>query len=199
MADKQSEVVSISERARDETIFVLDMCGSTALAAKDERMAYHLKQRLQQIATPILQAESVRTTQSTGDGWLATFALPTQGASAAKKILAALSKRNGQSSNPPIHVRVALHAGKTYSMEGELIDMHGDALNLTFRIEGMESSRIRRPVFDVPAEDRILCSRAFMERYAAEAGSADLAATYCGAAELKGIPQPVDIFLVSWS
>lgn len=197
-ASSHSKVVSISMLARQETIFVLDMCGSTALAARDEKMAYHLKQRLQQIAGPILKSESVRTTKSTGDGCLATFALPSQGVSAAKRILDALAKRNRRTQNAPIAVRIALHAGKTYAMEEALMDMHGADLNLAFRIEDVQAAGMRRRVADFPAEDRILCSDVFLEHCAAEIGNADLGAVYCGMADLKGIPRPVDIFLIPW-
>jgi class 3 adenylate cyclase len=188
-----SHVVSISPNQMEECIFVLDMCGSSAIASANEKLAFHLKRRMREITHPLLVAAGARYVETTGDGWLATFGTAAVGVSVAREIRSRLEERNRRSHNPPVQVRMALHFGATYIIDPESRNRHGSDLNLGFRVEGVQESAFQSLARPLPKENRILCTRALLDRYRRETGRDDLAATPCGVASLKGIGAPVEI------
>ncbi len=177
---------------RSEAILVFDLCESSLIASKDDHMAYHLKQRLTQIADPILEEYNRRFFKNTGDGFLATFEDADKALQAAIKVEDHIQYRNQRTSNLPIHYRIALHYGDVWAMGGD--DVHGNDVNITFRIEGVQSQAFPDVTALFPKRDRILCSRHFRE--VAEDGVQSLASecVHCGAATLKGITAPVDVY-----
>lgn len=193
-----SQMESIGDLESKEAIFVLDICGSSTAASADDRMAFHLKKRTDEIVGPILTALGARFAKSTGDGWLVTFAGATAALDAARQALRKLAERNRKTRNPHIHVRIALHAGKTYVINPETKDRHGHDVDTTFRMEGVQEVSFDPLDTPLPREDRILCSRAFLERLREEPGGPEAPATRCGRAKLKGIREPVEIFALPW-
>lgn len=179
---------------RTEAILVFDLCESSLIASTDDHMAYHLKQRLTQIAEPILEEYGRRFFKSTGDGFLVTFPDADKALQAAIKVEDHVQYRNQRTSNEPIHYRIALHYGGVWTISAGGDDVHGNDVNITFRIEGVQA-----PAFDdtkvlFPKRDRILCSGRFRD---AVQDSLELLSTeseYCGAADLKGITEPVEIY-----
>lgn len=74
---EQSVMIPVASRGqRTEAILLFDLCESALIASKDDNLAYHMKQRLTQIAEPILGQYGRRFYKSTGDGFLATFEDP---------------------------------------------------------------------------------------------------------------------------
>lgn len=179
---------------RTETILVFDLCESSLIASKDDHMAYHLKQRLTQIAEPILDEFGRRFFKSTGDGFLATFEDPSKALEAAIKVEDHIQYRNQRTSNMPIHYRIALHHGDVWAISAGGDDVHGNDVNITFRIEGVQSPAFSDVIALFPKRDRILCSGAYREVVKETVDQLASECLFCGAATLKGIVNPVDIY-----
>jgi class 3 adenylate cyclase len=194
----ESQIVSLSDVESDASIMVLDICNSTGQAVKDEQIAFHLKQRLNQIAKPILYSSPMQFYKNTGDGFLATFSGSTQAVNAAIKILKTLEKRNRKTKNPPINVRVALHEGATYMIDPATEDIHGIDINITFRIEGIRKSAFSSLKRDIGRENRILASEALYREYRKRTRRKKEIFSYCGAAKLKGIRDKMPIYRLDW-
>jgi pSer/pThr/pTyr-binding forkhead associated (FHA) protein len=193
-----SFVESIDEVETVEAIMVLDLCSSSEMASTNEKMAFHTKRKLKDICERAFAVHSARFVKSTGDGFLATFMNPYSAFLAAQRIFQDLKQRNERSSNPPIHIRMALHHGHTYVIDDENNDIHGNDVNAAFRIEGLVESAFGSPEEKIPETDRLLCSAEYRSvlmdgRYPLE--SAHFARI--GMANLKGIKDEKEIYLVS--
>lgn len=180
-----------------EAILVFDLCESSAIANRDDHMAYHLKQRLTQIADPVLSAENRRFFKSTGDGFLACFQEPRNALGAALELERRIHHRNSRTANAPINYRIALHFGETWLISAGGDDIHGNDVNITFRIEGVQAAAFDHLEHPFPSRDRIMCSGAFVKSFTDKYGEA-MPGEYltCGRARLKGISAPTDIFLI---
>ena len=192
---EQSVMIPVASLGqRTEAILVFDLCESALIASKNDHLAYHMKQRLTQIADPILGQYGRRFFKSTGDGFLATFEDPTKALQAAVKIEDHFQLRNERTSNEPIHYRIALHFGDVWAISAGGDDVHGNDANITFRIEGVEV-----PAFDAvearfPKRDRILCSGRFHKVAGENKLGLPTSFVHCGAATLRGIINPVEIY-----
>jgi len=177
-----------------EAILVFDLCESSQIAAADDHMAHHLKRRLVQLAEPVLENHGRRFFKSTGDGFLATFAEPGAALAAAIELESRIHNRNRRTRNAPLHYRIALHVGVVWAIEAGGDDIHGNDVNITFRIEGVQADAFDGPRPALPARDRILCSRAFLGAAPREQleGALD-GHVACGPARLKGIAEPIDV------
>lgn len=177
-----------------EAILVFDLCESSLLASHDDHMAYHLKRRLTQMAEPVLVDHGRRFFKSTGDGFLATFADPVAALEAAVDLEQRVQSRNRRASNTPIHYRIALHHGDVWAIDAGGDDIHGNDVNITFRIEGVQPDAFTPAAAALPTRDRILCSRAYLDTVpAARLATTVSAVVACGAADLKGITQRIDV------
>jgi len=182
--------------AKREAIMVFDLCESSLIASQDDHMAYHLKQRLYQIAEPLLERFGHRFLKSTGDGFLATFADAAAALDAAIALEQRLQQRNQRTRNEAIHYRVALHFGDVWRIDTGTTDIHGNDVNIAFRIEGVQADAFTGTVSSLPRRDRILCSRDFLTAVPRERLAAVLAGhVQCGEACLKGITENV---LIHW-
>jgi len=191
--DQSVMIPAASLGHRIEAIFVLDLCGSSNIASENDHMAYHLKQRLTQIAEPILNEFGCRFFKSTGDGFLATFESAGKALKAALKVEDHVQYRNKRTTNMPIHYRIALHYGEVWAISAGGDDVHGHDVNVTFRIEGVQAGAFEKVIALFPKEDRILCSGAFRRTIDQVK---DISPNYvlCGDANLKGINGPVEIY-----
>ena len=192
--DQSVMVPAASLGHRTEAILVFDLCESSLLASKDDHMAYHLKQRLTQIAEPILDEYGRRFFKNTGDGFLTTFEKVENALEAAIKVEDHVQYRNQRTSNMPIHYRIALHYGNVWPISSGGDDVHGNDVNITFRVEGVQSNAFPNAISLFPKRDRILCSGAYYELVKEKVKSASSESLHCGAATLKGIVDPVDIY-----
>jgi class 3 adenylate cyclase len=181
-------------KAMTEAILVFDLCESSSIANQDDRMAHHLKRRLSQLADPVLVTHGRRFYKNTGDGFLATFPDAAGALAAAVELETRIRNRNERTQNAPLHYRIALHHGEVWAIDAGGADIHGNDVNITFRIEGVQPDSFPHTAPALPRRDRILCSRAFMaivpSSRLAQALTGHVA---CGAARLKGITEPVDI------
>jgi class 3 adenylate cyclase len=194
----QSVIIPAGRLAqRAEAILVFDLCQSSAIASQDDHMAYHMKRRLNQIAEPLLEEFHRRFFKSTGDGFLATFANCQDALAASLELESRIQQRNQRTTNPPIHYRLALHFGETWAITSGGEDIHGHDVNVTFRIEGVQLTGFAEPKRRFPIQDRILCSAAFLQTLdKTPAARGDTPFLHCGAASLKGINTPVDIYWI---
>jgi class 3 adenylate cyclase len=192
--DQSVMIPAASLGHKTEAILVFDLCESSLIANKDDHMAYHLKQRLTQIAEPILEQFNSRFFKSTGDGFLATFADADKALQAAVMIEDHIQYRNQRTANEPIHYRVALHYGDVWAISAGGADVHGNDINITFRIEGVQSPAFADVKALFPKQDRILCSGRFRGAVKDDGGRLILEWLNCGAATLKGIVNPVEIY-----
>ena len=109
----------------------------------------------------------------------------------------ALLDGNSRTANAPIHYRISLHQGETWGISTGGQDIHGNDVNIAFRIEGVQGEAFQTPTA-LPRMDRILCSKALLGEIE-QAASDPLPATTqeIGAATLKGIHDPVTLYLVT--
>ncbi|NNL99853.1 MAG: FHA domain-containing protein [Gammaproteobacteria bacterium] len=192
----QSVIIPAGSLAQQQVaILVFDLCESSLIASQDDHMAYHLKNRLNQIGDPVLAEYQRKFFKSTGDGFLATFEDSNKALAAAIKLEERIQLRNERTSNAPIHYRIALHYGETWAiMSGGEEDIHGNDVNITFRIEGAQSSAFKDVQALFPKRDRILCSARFIETLDDDDPLVDRSREVpCGDATLKGITEPVSI------
>ncbi|MCP5143603.1 MAG: FHA domain-containing protein [Gammaproteobacteria bacterium] len=193
----QSVVIPAGSLAqRREAILVFDLCHSSSLASEDDHMAYHLKRRLTQIAEPLLAEHNRRFFKSTGDGFLATFSDSQAALVATIELENRIQQRNLRTSNVPIHYRLALHFGETWAISSGGEDIHGHDVNVTFRVEGVQSNAFPELRHPFPVQDRILCSAAFLDSLNSGGDAEKVETIVCGEANLKGIHSPTEIHWV---
>jgi len=180
---------------RTEAILVFDLCESSRIANENDHMAFHLKQRLMQICDPVLADQSMRFLKGTGDGFLATFPSGHKALTAAVEIEKRLQMRNARTANEPIHYRIAIHSGETWGISTGGQDIHGNDVNITFRIEGVQRESFPAVGVEFPRMDRLMCSRAALDEIRGEGAlPAGVEPVELGLATLKGIQDPVTIY-----
>ena len=180
---------------RTEAILVFDLCESSRIANENDHMAFHLKQRLMQIADPVLAEHGMRFLKGTGDGFLATFPSSSKAVIAALEMEKRLRLRNSRTANEAIHYRIAIHSGETWGISTGGQDIHGNDVNITFRIEGVQREAFASPTVEFPRMDRLVCSRAALEEIRAQDGMPPgIEPIELGSAALKGIQDPVSLY-----
>ncbi|MBF0193599.1 MAG: adenylate/guanylate cyclase domain-containing protein [Magnetococcales bacterium] len=189
-----SMMIPIDSLKKMVAIIVLDQCDSSGLANSNEQVAYHLKKRMKELTNKVLDKHKCQYYEGTGDGFLGVYDDPTEALQVAKKITKLINKRNDSSKNPDIHFRLALHYGEVYSLGTGL---HGNDLNITFRIEGATSDMFPVQKHNFPKKDRTLCSENFLNYFKhQEQMPSKINFKYCGSANLKGISNPMNIYQV---
>lgn len=180
---------------RTEAILVFDLCESSRIANENDHMAYHLKQRLMQICDPVLADTGMRFLKGTGDGFLATFPSSVKAVTAALEIEKRVQQRNSRTANEAIHYRIAIHCGETWGISTGGQDIHGNDVNITFRIEGVQREAITDAAVDFPRMDRLMCSKVLLDEVSRQDSlPANVEPVEVGSATLKGIQDPVTIY-----
>jgi class 3 adenylate cyclase len=169
------------------------------MANKNDAMAYHLKTRLEDIAVNVCLQNCATFHKSTGDGLLATFTDSVSAANAAKDILRDIDVRNSHTVNPVIDVRLSLHHGSTYKLNTGSQDLHGNDINIAFRIECLRTENFAVIEKEFPDRNRVLCSDDFVWEVRTKFPQCGLTFAYCGEAFLKGIRDTKSIFLLDAS
>jgi class 3 adenylate cyclase len=153
---------------QNEAIFVLDQCNSSQIIDEyGDDMGLKVTEAMNKLVLPVFKKYKVQFVKGTGDGFLATFKHPGVCCLAAEDVLARIKKWNRKSEQATrIHVRIGLHFGQS-SVEPNG-DRHGQAVHVTFRIEGLKYKDIKKSRFiispkDFPVEDRIFASAEFIE------------------------------------
>ena len=156
-----------------------DMVGYSALAQRNEALALELLEehhRLLRAVLPVYQGQEIK---SMGDGFLIEFSSALAAVQCAVQIQQALAERNqGQTSHRQIHIRIGIHLGDVVQREN---DVFGDGVNIAARIEPLAEP------------DGICVTRAVWEQVR---NKLDQRLVPFGAAELKHIELPVEVFRV---
>jgi pSer/pThr/pTyr-binding forkhead associated (FHA) protein len=151
-----------------EAILVIDQCNSSQIVDMyGDEMGLKLTEALNKIALPVFKKYKSQFVKGTGDGFLATFKNAGICASAASDVLSRIKKWNKSCSrNMEIHIRIGMHYGQSLIEPNG--DRHGQAVHVTFRIEGLKYKDIKKARYiltpkDFPVEDRIFTSADFFE------------------------------------
>ena len=177
---------------KTEAIMVFDLCGSSKIANENDHLAFHLKTRVSQIADPVLAEHGQRFNKNTGDGFMATFPSGSNALAAAIEIEKRLLMRNARTTNEPIHYRMSLHYGEVWGIGN---DVHGNDVNIAFRIEGVQKEAFADSKADFPVQDRLMCSAAFLLEVMRQGDvPGGVAPLEVGPASLKGIQEQVRIY-----
>ncbi len=192
----QSVIIPAGHLAKKtEAVLVFDLCESSRLANENDHLALHLKTRLMQIADPVLTEHGKSFLKGTGDGFLATLPSASKALAAALELERRIQQRNARTDNAPIHYRIALHFGEVWGISGAEPDIHGNDVNITFRIEGAQAEAFPEALHPFPKMDRLMCSATLLEKAQQSAPLPDaLEAVEIGLANLKGIQDPVRIY-----
>ncbi|MDD3626804.1 MAG: adenylate/guanylate cyclase domain-containing protein [bacterium] len=185
------------EKERYCGILVLDICDSTKITNIDEKQAYLMKVQLNRIAMPVFLLNDMAFYKGTGDGFIVTFKAPFTALSVADQLTEKIFQSNRNDPKYPIHFRLALHYGKIYYTDSERTDVHGNDVNLAFRIEGVQEDAFIQQLGSFPKENRILCSGEFRNQVESFSKKFNLIFNYCGCAKLKGIEEAIDIYCIS--
>jgi class 3 adenylate cyclase len=146
-----------------EAIVVLDLCNSTAIAAKyGDNFALNLMKSLDRAVTPIARKERYQFIKNTGDGFLLTFSKTVNAAQFALQTMNNINKYNAKADNTKrINLRFGINLGETRVKEKG--DRLGIAINMAFRIEGVKPEGLiaienGMSQAEMPLENRILIS-----------------------------------------
>jgi len=144
-----------------EAILVVDLCNSTAIAARyGDNFALNLTRILTETVAPIARREKFQFMKSTGDGFLITFPKVINSVRFALDVFEQINRHNEKADKTArIDLRFAINLGETR------IDAKGDRLgvatNMTFRVEGVKPEGLI-PIEDgmakedMPLDNRIL-------------------------------------------
>jgi len=144
-----------------EAILVVDLCNSTAIAARyGDNFALNLTRILTETVAPIARREKFQFMKSTGDGFLITFPKVINSVRFALDVFKQINRHNEKADKTArIDLRFAINLGETR------IDAKGDRLgvatNMTFRVEGVKPEGLI-PIEDgmakedMPLDNRIL-------------------------------------------
>lgn len=115
----------------------------------------------------------------TGDGMIMAFANPTRALLCASRIQRALAERNAHSLEPPMRVRLGMHAGHPYAEENRLF---GTCVNIAVRMCAAalpQQVLISRAAVDLVERDE----HPLLER---------------GEVALRGVLEPVQVYELVW-
>jgi class 3 adenylate cyclase len=153
---------------QSEAMLVLDQCNSSEIIdVYGDELGLKLTEALNKLVLPMFKKHKSQFVKGTGDGFLATFKHPGVACLAAEEIIGRIGKWNKKSGQATeIHVRIGLHYGQSIIEPNG--DRHGQAVNITFRIEGLKYKDIKKSRSSVkpkefPNEDRIFASAEFFE------------------------------------
>jgi len=182
-----------------EAIFVVDLVGSTHLAAHyGDGLAMRARNIMNDRVLAAAQRHEPEYALNTGDGHLMTFSSVKRAVDTAIALLRDLRDRSPDlSPGPPLAVRVGISYGEI------LLDAkgvrHGAAINKAFRIEGLSKENIvhvgeGEKLTQIPERNRI-----FLDENAAkefwDSRSADCFVAFC---KLKGFSGLHRVYQVPW-
>jgi TolB-like protein len=114
-------------------IMFTDMVGFTAIAQRDEAVAFRLLEEHRSLLRPFFAAHGGRVIKTMGDGFLVEFPSALESVLCAQKIQSALRQRNSSvDAKKKIALRVGIHVGDIIDQGDDIV---GDAINVASRIE----------------------------------------------------------------
>ena len=181
--DTGSAEAVLFDKSQNElrTLLVSDLVQSTAIlhSLGDELGREYIKQHDGIIRTCIQAHHGVEVAH-TGDGVITSFASPSRALHCARAIQEAVAVYNQTAQLAAMHIRIGVHAGRPLQQEGRLL---GACVNAAVRI----------------------CAKASGGQVLASRQVYDLILPYWfsmrprGYVDLRGVPQPVEIFELDWT
>src|SRR4030095_8068486 len=170
---------ALSEHRQLAAIMFTDMVDYSALAQRDETLAFSLLEEHRQILRSLFSRFNGTEIKTIGDAFLVEFHSALEAAQCALEIQRTLAKRNPDvSSDHRIELRIGMHVGDVVHREG---DVYGDGVNVASRIQ---------PVAGIGG----ICISVDVERqihHALDARFEKLAPV-----ELKNVEVPMDLFRI---
>lgn len=186
---------------RSEALLVIDLVKSSDLVSRfGNSFFFNLKQRMEQLVTPVAARHSVTYSENTGDGFLFCFPSVAHAAGAAKEIFQTLPLLN---QNLPEGAEAALRAAVNF---GEVItgrsdgNRTGSAVHKTFRLQGVGPANVTEAEGGVP-RDQVPVKNCVFISEEATAGVAKLPEfryRFLGLTELKGLPGLHRVYQLEW-
>ncbi|MBD3175532.1 MAG: hypothetical protein GF320_10140 [Armatimonadia bacterium] len=167
------------EQRRLSVIMFADIVGYSRITERDEALALHILERLQEIGDRILSAHGGRRIKSLGDGFLAEFSSALDAAEAAVGLLTEINAL--KETDPPewhFDCRVALHVGDVVH-KGD--DVFGTGVNVAARLQEC-------------AEPGQICVSVDVARLVARQLKLDVARV--GHVRLKNIDTPIETYRI---
>jgi adenylate cyclase len=160
-------------------IMFTDIVGYTSLAQSDEKKALSLLEEHRALLRPVFEGHGGRVVKTMGDAFLVEFASALKATECAAEVQKLLHERNRtRQVSERVEVRIGIHAGELVERDG---DIYGDAVNIASRIEPLAEPggiRVTEQVYDhIKNKTTLKVERS-------------------GAAELKNIRAPVEIYRV---
>lgn len=189
------------EKFVNEAILVVDLCGSTKLAVtQGDVFAMRIKNNMKACVRELSNKLGANYFESTGDGYLITFADAADAITAAIRVLQQAADHNKTASEKE---RIELRIGINF---GELIldkdgGRHGASINKAFRIEGLTKEQ-RRNVGDAQEhpgfvqKNRIFVSEEISEEVK---GNREIRIRPIGIFELKGFTGLHRVYCIPWN
>lgn len=166
-------------RSENLTVMFTDIVGFTARTSQQSREenAAMLREH-DRLLLPIVANFRGRKIKSIGDALLVVFRSPTDAARCGMALQDAVWEHNqSRSGDTPLRIRVAMMLGDVRLDGG---DVFGEPVNIAARIEGM-----------TPPDEVYLAQAVYLAM-----NKAEVPAEFVQTAELKGIPEPVDVYRV---
>src|SRR6266516_7540702 len=168
-----------TEERKLAAIMFTDMVGYSALAQRDDKVAFELLEEHRRLLREIFPRFHGTEIKTIGDAFLVEFGSALEAAQCAIEIQRALAKRNADvAANRHIAVKIGIHIGDVVHRDG---DVYGDGVNIASRIEQLAGAGGICVSMDVERQIR----------NALEARFEKLAPT-----ELKNISVPMDLFRI---
>lgn len=159
-------------------IMFTDMKGYTSLSSSLSRAEIHYLLGTQQsIVSTLVKQHKGNVIKNLGDGYLTTFASPTNAVLCGVKIQQAVGKHNVSFPQWAFELRVAINSGEVTIKDG---DIFGDPVNTAARILAV-----------APPGGVYLTDSVFLSMNKNEVPSAEV-----GAQMFKGVPEPIKIYRV---
>jgi len=179
-----------TEATVTEAIVVIDLCNSTDIASRfGDNFSLKLMEKLGSVVNPIAEREKYQFMKGTGDGFLITFVTIENAVRFCLKVLMNVQKINETvDENQKINLRFAINFGEAR------IDQNGDrlgsAVNMTFRVEGVNPGNLitakgGMKKEEMPLSNRILVTENVEIELEKNPG---IITKLVGFFELKGIP-----------
>src|SRR2546426_10984667 len=168
-----------TEQRKLAAIMFRDMVAYSALSQRNEPLALELLEEHRGVLRGLFPKHQGTEIKTTGDGFLVEFASALAAVRCAVEIQRALAERNqAQPAERQVRIRIGIHLGDIVRKQG---DVYGDGVNIAARIEPL-------------AEPGGICvTRAVWEQVQ---NKLDQKLIRFGAAELKNIELPVEVFRV---
>lgn len=181
-----------------EAILIADICESTRkMNIYGEEFKKQMKNKISDMAFPILKKYNQLFIKDIGDGFMATFDKAKEAVQSAVETLQAIKNFNQSKKRMrvPINIRFAINFGEVY------IDENGDRqhreVTRTFRIEGLEEKDIRQKpevTWEFPKKDYILISENVVKVFEDEGFNMPIKSL--GLFELKDFPDLCNIYQI---